>query len=158
MRQCKYSSLSELNAKYTENFFSKQLPLLAAQSPVPQAWVRARTPSVSPHPPTRPRPMSAGSKRGPNAPDRKTQSTRPGKDFSAHNFFVSQNWILPHYSLFLLSQVEIKTVKINHEKKAGFEKFIRFIRLPKPGLLSLTKTFKIILFMEMKWNKAKYKY
>ncbi|XP_026125340.1 forkhead-associated domain-containing protein 1 [Carassius auratus] len=56
----------------------KSLPLLAAQSPVPQAWVRARTPSVSPHPPTRPRPMSAGSKRGPNAPDRKTQSTRPG--------------------------------------------------------------------------------
>uniref|UniRef100_A0A672NH16 Forkhead-associated (FHA) phosphopeptide binding domain 1 n=1 Tax=Sinocyclocheilus grahami TaxID=75366 RepID=A0A672NH16_SINGR len=47
-------------------------------SPIPQAWVRSRTPSVSPHPPTRPRPMSAGSKRGPNAPDRKTQSSRPG--------------------------------------------------------------------------------
>ncbi|XP_059358820.1 forkhead-associated domain-containing protein 1 [Carassius carassius] len=56
----------------------KSFPLLAAQSPVPQAWVRAQTPSVSPHPPTRPRPMSAGCKRGPNAPDRKTQSTRPG--------------------------------------------------------------------------------
>ncbi|XP_058641082.1 forkhead-associated domain-containing protein 1 isoform X2 [Onychostoma macrolepis] len=56
----------------------KSFPLLAAQSPIPQAWVRARTPSVSPHPPTRPRPMSAGSKRGPNAPDRKTQSYRPG--------------------------------------------------------------------------------
>ncbi|XP_048066393.1 forkhead-associated domain-containing protein 1 [Megalobrama amblycephala] len=56
----------------------KSFPLLAAQSPIPQAWVRARTPSVSPHPPTRPRPMSAGSKRGPNTPDRKTQSSRPG--------------------------------------------------------------------------------
>ncbi|XP_077079112.1 forkhead-associated domain-containing protein 1 isoform X3 [Siphateles boraxobius] len=56
----------------------KSFPLLAAQSPIPQAWVRARTPSVSPHPPTRPRPMSAGSKRGPNTPDRKTQSIRPG--------------------------------------------------------------------------------
>ncbi|XP_016397741.1 forkhead-associated domain-containing protein 1 isoform X2 [Sinocyclocheilus rhinocerous] len=56
----------------------KSFPLLAAQSPIPQAWVRSRTPSVSPHPPTRPRPMSAGSKRGPNAPDRKTQSSRPG--------------------------------------------------------------------------------
>uniref|UniRef100_A0A8C1Y955 FHA domain-containing protein n=1 Tax=Cyprinus carpio TaxID=7962 RepID=A0A8C1Y955_CYPCA len=56
----------------------KSFPHLAAQSPIPQAWVRARTPSVSPHPPTRPRPVSAGSKRGPNAPDRKTQSSRPG--------------------------------------------------------------------------------
>ncbi|XP_016415316.1 forkhead-associated domain-containing protein 1-like [Sinocyclocheilus rhinocerous] len=56
----------------------KSFPLLAAHSPIPQAWVRARTTSVSPHPPTRPRPMSAGSKRGPNAPDRKTQSSRPG--------------------------------------------------------------------------------
>ncbi|XP_051760395.1 forkhead-associated domain-containing protein 1 isoform X2 [Ctenopharyngodon idella] len=56
----------------------KSFPLLAAQSPISQAWVRAQTPSVSPHPPTRPRPMSAGSKRGPNTPDRKTQSSRPG--------------------------------------------------------------------------------
>ncbi|KAK2898489.1 hypothetical protein Q8A67_009907 [Cirrhinus molitorella] len=56
----------------------KSFPLLAAQSPIPQAWGRARTPSVSPHPPTRPRPLSAGSKQGPNAPDRKTQSSRPG--------------------------------------------------------------------------------
>ncbi|KAG1947430.1 chymotrypsin-like elastase family member 2A preproprotein [Pimephales promelas] len=56
----------------------KSFPLLGAQSPIPQAWVRARTPSVSPHPPTRPRPMSAGSKRGPNKPDHKTQSSRPG--------------------------------------------------------------------------------
>ncbi|KAK7135948.1 hypothetical protein R3I94_014573 [Phoxinus phoxinus] len=56
----------------------KSFPLLASQSPIPQAWVRARTPSVSPHPPTRPRPMSAGSKRGLNTPDRKTQSSRPG--------------------------------------------------------------------------------
>ncbi|XP_050972336.1 forkhead-associated domain-containing protein 1 [Labeo rohita] len=56
----------------------KSFPLVAAQSPIPQAWGRTRTPSVSPHPPTRPRPMSAGSKRGPSAPDRKTQSSRPG--------------------------------------------------------------------------------
>uniref|UniRef100_A0A8C2JXY5 Forkhead-associated (FHA) phosphopeptide binding domain 1 n=1 Tax=Cyprinus carpio TaxID=7962 RepID=A0A8C2JXY5_CYPCA len=56
----------------------KSFPLLAAHSPVPQVWVRARTTSVSPHPPTRPHPMIAGSKRGPNAPDRKTQSSRPG--------------------------------------------------------------------------------
>ncbi|RXN34504.1 chymotrypsin-like elastase family member 2A [Labeo rohita] len=56
----------------------KSFPLVAAQSPIPQAWGRTRTPSVSPHPPTRPRPMSAGSKRGPSAPDCKTQSSRPG--------------------------------------------------------------------------------
>ncbi|XP_056319169.1 forkhead-associated domain-containing protein 1 [Danio aesculapii] len=56
----------------------KSFPHLAAQSPVPQAWPRVRTPSVSPHPPTRPRPMSAGIKRVPTTPDRKTQSSRPG--------------------------------------------------------------------------------
>ncbi|XP_073765082.1 forkhead-associated domain-containing protein 1 isoform X2 [Danio rerio] len=47
-------------------------------SPVPQAWPRVRTTSVSPHPPTRPRPMSAGMKRGSTTTDRKTQSSRPG--------------------------------------------------------------------------------
>nr|XP_055023654.1 forkhead-associated domain-containing protein 1 isoform X2 [Misgurnus anguillicaudatus] len=56
----------------------EQFPFLAARSPTPQAWVRTRTPSVTPHPPTRPRPMSAGSKQGPNTPDRKTYSNRPG--------------------------------------------------------------------------------
>ncbi|XP_043102052.1 forkhead-associated domain-containing protein 1 [Puntigrus tetrazona] len=56
----------------------KSLPILGGRSSFPQAWVRSQTPSVSPHPPTKPRPMSAGSKRGPNAPDRKTQSSGPG--------------------------------------------------------------------------------
>ncbi|XP_051510054.1 forkhead-associated domain-containing protein 1-like [Myxocyprinus asiaticus] len=56
----------------------KPFPLLAAQSPTPQAWVRARTPSVTPHPPTRPRPMSAGSKRCHITPESRTQSNRPG--------------------------------------------------------------------------------
>ncbi|XP_073724008.1 forkhead-associated domain-containing protein 1 isoform X2 [Misgurnus anguillicaudatus] len=56
----------------------EQFPFLAARSSTPQAWVRTRTPSVTPHPPTRPRPMSAGSKQGPNTPDRKTYSNRPG--------------------------------------------------------------------------------
>ncbi|XP_065102905.1 forkhead-associated domain-containing protein 1 isoform X3 [Paramisgurnus dabryanus] len=59
-------------------FYTPQFPFLAARSPTPQAWVRTRTPSVTPHPPTRTRPMSAGSKQGPNTPDRKIYSNRPG--------------------------------------------------------------------------------
>ncbi|TRY82338.1 hypothetical protein DNTS_000063, partial [Danionella cerebrum] len=37
--------------------FDKSFPQLDVQSSVPQAWVRVQTPAVSPHPPSKPRPI-----------------------------------------------------------------------------------------------------
>ncbi|XP_056628439.1 forkhead-associated domain-containing protein 1 isoform X2 [Triplophysa dalaica] len=56
----------------------KPFPFLSARSVTPQAWVQTQTSSIKPHPPTRTRPMSAGSKQVTFTPDRKTYSKRPG--------------------------------------------------------------------------------